>query len=70
MAVRDRGRQVDPTTIKSRDLAEVRPGGLGVHIIQSVMDEYNYSCPPDGGMLLEMKKYVSKHVAPGEQIGS
>ncbi len=70
VAVRDRGRQVDPTTIKSRDLAEVRPGGLGVHIIQSVMDEYNYSCPPDGGMLLEMKKYVSKHVAPGEQIGS
>lgn len=59
VTVRDKGRQVDPSTIKSRDLEEVRPGGLGVHIIQTVMDEYNYSCPPDGGMLLQMTKYVS-----------
>jgi anti-sigma regulatory factor (Ser/Thr protein kinase) len=56
--VRDQGRQVDPTTIRSRDLSDVRPGGLGVHIIQSVMDECNYSCPTDGGMLLKMVKYV------------
>lgn len=57
--VRDQGRQVDPKTIRSRDLADIRPGGLGVHIIQSVMDEYDYSCPPDGGMLLKMVKYVA-----------
>lgn len=69
VSVRDKGRQVDPSTIKSRDLAEVRPGGLGVHIIQSVMDEYNYSCPPDGGMLLEMKKFATKHPATGESGG-
>ena len=60
VTVRDHGRQVDPSMIKGRDLEEVRPGGLGVHIIQSVMDEYNYSCPPDGGMLLVMTKYVDK----------
>lgn len=62
--VRDKGRQVDPATIQGRNLDEVRPGGLGVHIIQSVMDEYNYSCPPDGGMLLEMVKYIK-----GEDCG-
>lgn len=56
--VRDKGRQVDPGTIQSRDLDEVRPGGLGVHIIQTVMDEYDYSCPPDGGMMLRMVKYI------------
>ena len=56
--VRDQGRQVDPSTIRSRDLSDIRPGGLGVHIIQSVMDEYDYSCPSDGGMLLKMIKYV------------
>ena len=56
--VRDQGRQVDPSTIRSRDLSDIRPGGLGVHIIQSVMDDYDYSCPPDGGMLLKMIKYV------------
>lgn len=64
--VRDRGRQVDPKTIKSRDLSQVRPGGLGVHVIRTVMDEYHYSCPPDGGMLLEMTKYASKVSAPSE----
>ncbi len=56
--VRDQGRQVDPETIRSRELTDIRPGGLGVHIIQSVMDEYDYSCPPDGGMLLKMVKYI------------
>ena len=60
VSVRDRGRQVDPSTIKGRPLDEVRPGGLGVHIIEAVMDEYQYRCPDDGGMLLCMKKYVSR----------
>lgn len=58
VTVRDKGRQVDPGKIKGRPLDEVRPGGLGVHIIKSVMDEVEYSCPPDGGMLLRMIKYI------------
>ena len=66
VTVRDKGRQVDPKTIRSRDLNDVRPGGLGVHIIQMVMDEYDYSCPPDGGMLLRMVKYAGK---PGGASG-
>jgi anti-sigma regulatory factor (Ser/Thr protein kinase) len=56
--VRDFGKQVDPATIKSRDLEDVRPGGLGVHIIQSVMDEVEYSCQQEGGMQLRMTKYI------------
>jgi len=56
--VRDYGRQVDPSTIQGRDLNEVRPGGLGVHIIQTVMDEVEYSCPTGGGMQLRMVKFV------------
>jgi serine/threonine-protein kinase RsbW len=58
VTVRDKGRQVDPKTICGRDLNDIRPGGLGVHIIKMVMDEYDYSCPPDGGMLLRMVKYI------------
>ena len=38
-------------------MEDVRPGGLGVHIIRSVMDEVEYSCPLDGGMQLRMVKY-------------
>lgn len=33
---------VDCSTIKSRDLDDIRPGGLGVHFIQEVMDEVTY----------------------------
>lgn len=55
--IRDMGRQVDLDTIQSRDLDEIRPGGLGVHVIRSIMDEVEYSCPPDGGMKLKMIKY-------------
>ncbi len=63
--VRDKGRQVDPATIQGRDLDDVRAGGLGVHIIRTVMDEYDYSCPPAGGMLLRMVKYVGPGNAQG-----
>jgi serine/threonine-protein kinase RsbW len=67
VSVRDNGRQVDPKTICSRDLDDIRPGGLGVHIIQTVMDEYDYSCPPDGGMLLRMVKYIGPRTSlPGK----
>ena len=58
ITVRDFGKQVDPTCIKSRDLDDIRPGGLGVHIIKSIMDEIGYSCESGGGMKLQMVKYV------------
>lgn len=70
VAVRDKGRQVDPGTIRSRNLDDIRPGGLGVHIIQTVMDEYNYSCPPDGGMLLRMVKYIGRRSGRSGQDGN
>ncbi len=66
IVVRDQGCQVDPSTIRSRDLDDVRPGGLGVHIIRTVMDEVEYSCPSGGGMQLRMTKFVS---ASGEAPG-
>lgn len=48
---------VDSTAFKSRDLADVRPGGLGLHLIHSVMDEVVYlPAPPGYGNLLQMTK--------------
>lgn len=61
--VRDYGKAVDPATIQPRNLDDVRPGGLGVHIIRSVMDEAEYSCPESGGMQLRMVKYVRSEQA-------
>jgi len=56
VVVRDFGRQVDPAGIKGRDLDQVRPGGLGVHIMKTVMDQVHYRRCPDGGMELTMLK--------------
>ncbi len=56
--VRDYGKQVDPALIRGRDLNDVRPGGLGVHIIRSVMDQVEYTCPEGGGMRLRMVKFL------------
>ncbi len=59
----DRAREVDPKTIRSRDLDDVRPGGLGVHIISEIMDEVAYQPREGGGMHLRMQ-YVMKSSVP------
>ena len=58
VTLRDFGRQVEPSAIHGRDLDDVRPGGLGVHIIRSVMDEVTYEQATEGGMRLTMTKWV------------
>lgn len=57
--VRDFGTQVDPETICGRDLEDVRPGGLGVHIIRAVCDSVEYRPADGGGMLLKMLRFKS-----------
>jgi serine/threonine-protein kinase RsbW len=54
----DRAKSIDPSAIRGRDLADIRPGGLGVHIIRSVMDKVQYRRRFGGGMLLRMVKYL------------
>lgn len=59
VTLRDWGRKVDPSSIKPRDLADVRPGGLGVHFIREIMDEVAYD--PSGECTeLRMSKRLSK----------
>lgn len=54
--IEDEARQIDPDTIRGRDLEDVRPGGLGVHIIREVTDEAVYEKRPDVGMRLTLVK--------------
>lgn len=54
----DCGRQVDPGTIVGRELEEVRPGGLGTHIIRTVMDELEYTHRDPAGMKLRLVKLI------------
>jgi sigma-B regulation protein RsbU (phosphoserine phosphatase) len=58
---------VDECRICSRDLDDVRPGGLGVHIIQEVMDSVEFKHPADGkGNILEMRKRLDCREEPHE----
>ncbi len=55
----DQAAKVDITKIKSRDLDDVRPGGLGVHMITQLMDTVEYKSNVNTkGNLLEMRKNI------------
>jgi anti-sigma regulatory factor (Ser/Thr protein kinase) len=57
----DFAEKVNPEKIKSRNLDDLRPGGLGVHLIHQVMDEVAYiDIPDEPGNLLQMKKRIGK----------
>ncbi len=51
-----------PAELKGRDLEEVRPGGLGLFLIQSVMNEVEYRCGKRGNEL-----YLAKWLSPPER---
>lgn len=55
--LRDYGKKVDHALLKSRDLDDVRPGGLGVHLIQSTMDSVSYDPGITEGNQLTLAKY-------------
>ncbi|MBI5725609.1 MAG: ATP-binding protein [Planctomycetes bacterium] len=61
IVLRDYGRPVDPSVIRSRDLNDLRPGGLGVHIMTCCMDRIEYRPVEDGaGTVLTMTKRLPK----------
>ena len=60
VSIRDFGKQFDPEAIAGRRLENVRPGGLGIHIMKSVMDRVSYAPADGGGMILNMIKKRSR----------
>lgn len=63
IVIEDEARQVEPAAIKGRELDDIRPGGLGVHIIFQVMDEVQYEKRPGTGMRLTMVKRAKADAA-------
>lgn len=60
LIIEDECAGVDLEKIKGRPLEEIRPGGLGVHIITGVMDQVEYRSRPDGtGVRLRMLKFIN-----------
>ena len=61
--LRDFGQKADLETIKSRQLEDVRPGGLGVHLIKSVMDTFEFRHIPNGNELVLEKLFSTSEEA-------
>jgi anti-sigma regulatory factor (Ser/Thr protein kinase) len=61
--LRDYGRSCDPRRIRSRELSDVRPGGVGVHSIRQVFDNVKYE-PCRRGTRLVLEKRFSEN--PGK----
>ena len=58
VVLRDYGRVEDRSRIRSRDLDDVRPGGLGVYIMNECMDSVEHVPAEGGGTRLTMKKSI------------
>lgn len=57
--IEDESQDVDLRQIKGRPLNEIRPGGLGVHIIRQIMDHVEYRHRTNThGVCLRMSKYA------------
>ena len=53
---------MDLESAKPRDLNEIRPGGLGIHFIREIMDEYVMGhLKGNTGNYLEMRKKIDDY---------
>jgi anti-sigma regulatory factor (Ser/Thr protein kinase) len=59
--IRDYCENVDLNRICGRELDDVKPGGLGVHLIHAMMETVDYQHAEGGGVLLTMRKSKRHH---------
>lgn len=57
--IHDYGRFVPPDEIRSRPLEIVRPGGLGVHLMNATMDSVEYARNGHGGTTLTLTRRLA-----------
>lgn len=61
---------VDPAKIRGRDLGDLRPGGLGVHLMRTLTDECTWEAPPPGaGNVLRLRKRLPGDATKGDSVG-
>ena len=58
--ISDNAPRVNPKLLVSRSLDDIRPGGLGIHFIHSVMDSVEYKAGDNNiGNTLELRKKMN-----------
>ncbi len=56
----DSAEHIDLESVKARDIEKIRPGGLGLHFINEVMDEFKFGhLEGTKGNFLEMVKTIN-----------
>jgi anti-sigma regulatory factor (Ser/Thr protein kinase) len=56
----DNAEHIDLESVRARDLDDIRPGGLGLHFIKEVMDEFSIGhLDGEKGNYLEMMKRIN-----------
>lgn len=59
VVIEDRARTVDPISLRGRDLDDIRPGGLGMHLLRTLVDRCEHTPREGGGMRLVLEKFVT-----------
>ena len=60
IVMQDKGTPGDPEHMKPRSLEDIRPGGLGLHLINSAMDRVDYQSTKQKGNVLTLTKFFDK----------
>ncbi len=56
ISITDTGIRFDKNSIKTRNIDEIKPGGLGTYIINQVMDRVEHNCTAKGLNRIKMMK--------------
>ena len=68
--IRDFGKKASPDQIKSRQLDDIRPGGLGVHLMHEIMDVVEYNHSKKVGTELRLVKRIKNRPDGDKTTGS
>jgi len=66
ISILDNGIRFDKNSIETRNIDEIKPGGLGIYIINQVMDRVEYARTSEGFNKIKMVKklnYIEKDVS-------
>ena len=58
--IEDSGLKADPGCVKGRDLDDVRPGGLGIHLIKRAFDVFEFDENKKKGNRLRLIRHLKK----------